>query len=265
MEKWRYADLSWPEIQEAVDQEKVVIQPFGSIEGHGPHLPCGVDTYIIEAVCKSVGEGIPDKVLIMPTIPYGFAIHHMDYPGTINIDSSLLIEVAYCVGKSLARHGFKKIIFANGHGTNNASLDIASKRVTMETESLCALLNWYTMAGNKIKELRESHFPGGISHAGEMETSEMMYLTPHLVKEELFESNIWESGSDFLWRDLFPPSPVNFMDVWSRISKNGTMGDPTCASAEKGKEFHKEAVKQICKFVEQFRAYKILPRKDHHR
>jgi creatinine amidohydrolase len=188
----------------------------------------------------------------------------MDFPGAIDVGGQLLVELAVAAGRSLAHHGFRRLVLVNGHATNSAPLDIAAKRLTLETASICALVDWFKLASGVVKKVRESSFPGGISHACELETSVMLHLRPDLVDMSKAEPEIWCSGSDYLWRDLYPPSPVNFMDAWSRISARGVMGDPTRATAEKGREIFEEVVCELARFVEQFRRYPVRPRADHH-
>jgi len=264
LQAWDYSELSWEEVREAARAGRVAVQPFGSLEGHGPHLPCGVDNFIVAEICRGVGRCIPEHVVVLPLVPYGFAQHHMDFPGAVDVGAQLLVELAVAVGRSLAHHGFRRLVFVNGHAANSAPLDIAAKRLTLETASICALVDWFKLAAGAVRRLRESSFPGGISHACELETSVMLHLRPELVDMAKAEPNIWESGSDYLWRDLYPPSPVNFMDAWSRISARGVMGDPTTATADKGREIFEEAVRELGRFIEQFGRYQIRPRPDHH-
>ena len=80
-EKYLYADLTWPEVNTAVSQGKVILMPVGSTEQHGPHLPLDVDNLIVSSLCLEAGRRSPDKILVAPAIPYGYNIHAMDYPG----------------------------------------------------------------------------------------------------------------------------------------------------------------------------------------
>lgn len=55
-----------------------------------------------------------------------------------------------------------------------------------------------------------------------------------------------------------------FMDWWSRISKTGTVGDPTLATAEKGKIVFEAAATELVKLVREFRNWTGMPRRDMH-
>ena len=96
----------------------------------------------------------------------------MDFPGTINIHWEHFIKFVVDVGKSLAYHGFKKIVFLNGHGSNVPNLDLAARRVNLETDAECIASSWWTLLSvdkNFMPSWRESKFPGGCAHACELE------------------------------------------------------------------------------------------------
>ena len=73
----RYELLTWPEINEAVAQEKVVVLPIGSVEQHGHHLPLDVDVKLASSVCNAAGVRAPETMLVLPAVGYGFTHHVM--------------------------------------------------------------------------------------------------------------------------------------------------------------------------------------------
>ena len=138
--EYRYEKLTWPEINDAVDQNQVCIIPCGAVEQHGDHLPLDVDLMCPGSIARGVGEANPDKVLVLPTIAYGYTGHVMDFPGTINTHYETFIKQVLDVTTSLAYHGFKKIILLNGHGSNMPNLDLAARRTNLETSAECLLI-----------------------------------------------------------------------------------------------------------------------------
>src|SRR4051812_47858050 len=144
-EPWRYEKLTWPEINDAAKQKKPVVVPIGSIEQHGPHLPLDVDMLEVTAVAQAAARLIPNDVLVLPTQVNGYTGHVMDFPGTINIHFETLIRFMIDIGKSLAYHGFKKILFINGHGSNAPNMDLAARRVNLETDAEAIACNWWSM------------------------------------------------------------------------------------------------------------------------
>ena len=84
--EYRYNRLTWPEMNDAIAAQKLVILPTASTEQHGQHLPLDVDTFLCESVCLEVGRRAADQVLVLPPIAYGLNLHHIDFPGTIHIE-----------------------------------------------------------------------------------------------------------------------------------------------------------------------------------
>src|ERR1700734_1640229 len=116
-QEYRYEKLTWPEINDAVELGKVCILPVSAVEQHGPHLPLDVDVICPTEIARGAGRAIPDKMLVLPTHCYGYTGHVMDFPGTINTHFEHFMDGVLDIVKSLAYHGFKKIILLNGHGS----------------------------------------------------------------------------------------------------------------------------------------------------
>lgn len=158
--EWRYEKLTWPEINETIEMRKVCIIPCGAVEQHGPHLPLDVDLMCPGGIARGVGESMRDKVLVLPTIAYGYTGHVMDFPGTINTHWETFIKQVLDVTKSLAYHGFKKIILLNGHGSNMPNLDLAA-RTNLETDAECVLIAWWNLltVDKTFAELAKANSP----------------------------------------------------------------------------------------------------------
>ena len=264
MKTYRYEELTWPEMKEAIAQQPVIVLPVGSVEDHGPHLPLLVDICCATEIARRAVERVDGLALLMPTVYYGFEEHHMEFPGTISIQGQTLINYATDIGVSVARHGFTKMLILNGHGSNAPFLEIAARNITNTTPAVCAFANWWRLGAKVMKEIRESDFPGGMSHGCEAETSALLYLRPDLVQMDKAEKDISFQKSDFIWRDLVTPSPVSFMESWSRISKEGVVGDPTLATRKKGERIVEGTAEEVAAFLREFHDREIRPRIDHH-
>ena len=94
-QKYMYADLTWPEVNEAVEMGKVILLPVGSIEQHGRHLPLDCDLFLAWSCCVEAGRRLPEKILVAPGIPYGYIIHAMDFPGTVHVGHNHFL--GYCL------------------------------------------------------------------------------------------------------------------------------------------------------------------------
>jgi creatinine amidohydrolase len=265
-----YAKLTWPEVNEAVAAGKVPVVPVGSIEQHGPHLPLDVDCVLPAGVAYAAAELAPERILVLPTISHGYTAHVMDYPGTINIHYQHFIEMVLDVVKSLAYHGFKKIVLLNGHGSNMPNLDLVARRANLETDAECVFCAWWsllTVDKTFMPRWRESAFPGGCAHACELETSAYLYLDGENVRRErAHDGRITynEEGSDFHWIDLFAAGPAPLTTWTSTYLRDGTAGAAHLATAAKGKAVVEEAAKQLARLVLEFAARPKSPRTDHH-
>src|SRR5947208_7904926 len=100
--EFRYEKLTWPEINDAVDLGKVCVVPCGAIEQHGAHLPLDVDLVCRLLLEKKNGKRVPDKLLVLPTVCYGYTGHVMDFPGTINNHHEHFIHHVLNITNSLA-------------------------------------------------------------------------------------------------------------------------------------------------------------------
>ena len=262
--KYRYDHYTWPEMKDVVARQPVCILPIGSVEDHGRHLPLDVDNFLIGEMCEDVARRIPDEVLLLPGIPYGFEDHHMSFPGTITIRSEHLEAFVLDITLSLAHHGFRKILIADGHGSNMQIVDMAARKTTIQSDALCACFIWPSLITGLLKDTRESPFPGGMAHACELETSVYLHLNEQAVQMDNAVREIEFHKSKYYWHDLAGGPPVRMMDWWSRISRSGVIGDPTLATKEKGRLWYDATVNSLVEFIREFRAFEIRPRADMH-
>jgi creatinine amidohydrolase len=245
--------------------------PCGAVEQHGPHLPLDVDIACPTGIAHGAGRLIPEKLLVLPTVSYGYTGHVMDFPGTINNHFEHFIDHVLDITKSLAYHGFKKIVLLNGHGSNMPNLDLVARRTNLETDAECILAAWWnllTVDKEFLPRWRQSKFPGGCAHACELETSLYLYLAGDDVRKDQIKSGVIsfnEENNAFNWVDLFATGPATLVSWTSSYSETGVLGEAELASAEKGQVAYEEAVKQLARFVKWFRDRPVDPRVDHHR
>ncbi|HUS34751.1 MAG TPA: creatininase family protein [Verrucomicrobiae bacterium] len=269
--EFRYEKLTWPEINDAIDLRKVCIVPCGAVEQHGHHLPLDVDMVCPTGIANGAGREIPDQILVLPTVCYGYTGHVMDFPGTINNHFEHFIDHVLDITKSLAYHGFKKIVLLNGHGSNMPNLDLVARRTNLETDAECILAAWWnllTIDKEFLPRWRQSKFPGGCAHACELETSLYMYLDGGNVRTDLIKSgeiSFNTENNEFNWVDLFAAGPATLISWTSSYSETGVLGAAELATAEKGRVAYEEAVKQLVRFVKWFRDRPVDQRRDRHR
>jgi creatinine amidohydrolase len=210
-------------------------------------------------------------MLVLPVVAYGYTGHVMDFPGTINNDFEHFMHHVLDITKSLAYHGFKKIVLLNGHGSNMPNLDLVARRTNLETDAECVLVGWWNLLAvdkNFMPRWRESKFPGGCSHACELETSLYLYLDGDNVRKDQIQSgtiSFNNEDSPFNWVDLFAAGPATVISWTSSYSETGVLGDAELGTAEKGRQAYEEAVKQLVRFVTWFKDRPKDVRRDRHR
>jgi creatinine amidohydrolase len=258
-----YSKLTFEEVR-AADKDRVVILPVGATEDHGPHMALDTDTLLVGSVAEGAAAEAPDEILVMPTIPYGFNEHHKDFPGVIWIQPETLIAFVTDVTRSLAHHGFRRMLILNGHGSNHPVLDLAARKTVIETGAICVFASYWNLMADTINELRASP-PGGIAHACEFEASLYMHLDPdHVYPDRAKAQIVHDPASRYFNLDLAGRNRAMLMRWWSAQSPDGTMGDPTVATAERGKLFLEAAVRETVGLVREIRALPWLERRDHH-
>jgi creatinine amidohydrolase len=258
--EFRYNRLTWADMNDAIAAQKLVILPTGSTEQHGRHLPLDVDVFLCESVCLEVGRRAADRVLILPPIAYGLNLHHIDFPGTIHIEPETFIAFCLNITKSIAYHGFEKILIVNGHGSNTPLIDLVARKTVLATQSLCFATGYYQFLQEAFAPIRESRVT---AHADEFETSLYLHLAPERVRMNLAVEDNDRMGK-FVSSDSTSNYPIRFNDFWGRWTKTGVHGDPTKATAAKGKILFEAAVAGLLQVVDELRAWPIGKRQDMH-
>jgi len=256
---YRYQRLTWQEMNAAIAAQKVVVLPTGSTEQHGPHLPLDVDAFLVESVCLELGRRAPDRVLVLPPVSFGLNRHHIDFPGTIHIEPEVFIAFCLNITKSVAYHGFQKILIVNGHGSNTPLVDLVARKTVLTTESLCAAVNYYSLGVEAFDRVKQTPV---MAHADEFETSLYLYLAPERVRMERAVA-----GNDVMGRYMSSDSTspfVRFNDYWSRWTETGVHGDPTAATPEKGQVIWEAVLSRLVELVDEFRAWPLARRRDWH-
>ena len=271
MEGYSYNEMCWPEIKEVVKEKRVAILPVGAIENHGPHLPLDADTVIVEEVCKRAAKKMEKDVAVLPVVPYGLSVHHIDFPGTITIKVPTFTEYIQDICKSLAFHGFKYILIVNGHGGNIPSLQTVARTIVFECPGvLCMVVSWWhpKKVVDTYKNLKIYDDQGYVDHGGISETSIYMAVKPYAVNMEK-ATRIEYPKPEF--QGLKPeevPTEIKeqdyYLSYWSGVTKLGNVGDPTKATVEKGEALLNAAAQSIVDTVKALKQMKPRERVDHH-
>ena len=246
-------------MNDAIAAQKLVVLPTGSIEQHGPHLPLDVDVFLAQSVCLELGRRAADRVLVLPPVSFGLNRHHIDFPGTIHIEPEVFIAFALNITKSVAYHGFEKILIVNGHGSNTPLVDLVARKTVLGTNSLCAAVNYFSLGMEAFKSVQETPV---VAHADEFETSLYLHLAPERVRMDKAVADNDVVGK-YMSSDSTSPY-VRFNDFWARWTKVGVHGDPRAATPEKGKIIWEAVLSRMVELVDEFRAWPVAARNDRH-
>lgn len=214
------------------------ILPVGSSEYHGEHLPFGTDTLVAEHLTKEICKEFKD-LLMLPTIPIGMSAHYSSFPLTLSLKTETLIHLLTEIFDSLNKHGLKKLIIINGHDGNIPAIDAATREYRTKNSDfkIMVLEAWWETAGQLVpKDTFEVW--GGLGHGGEGETSMMLKINPDLVNMKKARGIVPELPSHIEWKWTF-----------NEITPYGVTGDPTKATAEKGKLMENALVKHTVGFI----------------
>jgi creatinine amidohydrolase len=254
---YRLEELNWPQAQAAFEAGAMAVLPVGSLEQHGRHLAISTDNVLGDALAAASVQGAVARgvrVLLCPPLHYGYTMHNMDFPGTMTLRTETLLAVGVDLVTSLVHHGCQKIVLLNSHGSNWSILDLVSRQVmNRHPEVLVAAIFPIKMAAAELEKLREAKQTGGMSHGCELETSLMLYLRPELVDMDKAVHDISQPDSRFYWRDILRGSRgVALADLTRHASRTGLVGDPTVATAEKGRQFFDLIVSATVEFLVEF-------------
>jgi creatinine amidohydrolase len=251
-------ELTWEEVATYLAIDDIVIFPIGSTEQHGPAGVCGTDTYVALGLAEDAARR--SGVLVAPPMWYGESSHHMALPGTIAIRAETLLEVVRDVCRSLARHGFHKIILINGHKGSNLPPLITAAKSLHETELprvLIAVVDPLHLGRTIAREVKEAPE----HHGGELELSQVWYRFPDHVRPDRFPTqgaDLRAALSEFGVTDLFGVQGDTIEIPWSSydqeaMSPSGSLSDASRSAKDKGMRFHEHMVNNLVRFIDWLR------------
>jgi len=227
------SEMTWPDVAQAVaNGATTVILPLGATEQHGPHLPLGTDTFRAAALAKRLAAQLPGS-LVAPVLPIGCSDEHTGFPGLFSLSSETLAAVIVDCAQRMVGWGVHQLIPLSAHGGNEQALALAGERLRQQLPQLCVWLPaTLTQVAAPLLAIAEEDAisPEMLGlHAGEGETSEMLYLHPELVRMEYAVPGHTGDMVEILPR---------LREVGLRpLAPNGILGDPRPARAARGERY----------------------------
>lgn len=254
-------DLTWEDVAEYLTHDDIVIFPIGATEQHGPAGPLGVDAFVANYLAEDAATRT--QVLCAPPMWYGDSTHHLGFPGTISLTAETEMAVCMDVYRSLAKHGFRKIITINGNKSANLPGLLAATKTIHEFE----LPNVFFAVVDPMKIGRgiAQKIKGDVveHHGGQLEISQVWYKRPELIKQDKLNDHLLDHQpifSEFFHMDLFGGGHDVIDIPWSSAEQraftpSGQFSPNTGASVEMGRQYHEYMVDRLVDFIEWLRNY----------
>lgn len=220
--------MSWTAIA-ALDQQTPVVIPIAALEQHGHHLPVFTDSLLLGEIVRRVEACMSERILVAPLMWLGNSDHHLDFAGTLSAAPRTYLDLLLGLADNFITHGFRRILFLNGHGGN----DVPGKQAIFElrqryrhrADLLLLLATYWNLVDQAWESVPQSH-QREMGHACEWETSMILRLAPKLVapRHELLDPVPFGSA--------FQPAFRGWITKDRTVP--GHIGYPHLATAEKG-------------------------------
>lgn len=260
MSKTNLMEMTWQEAEQAFAEKKVAVIPVGSNEQHGPALPVSTDWVIADYLAKEVAKKT-DKAIVTPVIPFGHALYHADFPGTLAVSTAILGDYVRSVCEQLVNYGITHILFINGHGGNNTALYDVGQYFRLKNIPV-ANIQWFDIGGELNTEW------GLLGHGDIIETSMMLHINPDIVRLDRANIPVNKKIGSIQLLDLhrgkFEGASV-YMNVRTKdVSDTGDLieyghsadadyaKNPKDATAELGKAVAEGVTDYIARFIDEF-------------
>ena len=220
---------------------RVALLPFGAIEEHGPHISVGADWHAATELGKRLADAA--GLVLLPPVPYGQVWSLAGYPGSLSISDETLVSVVTELASGLQAAGVTGLVLLSCHLGNMQALKEASRR--LYRNGFHALHLFYPGL-REISALCRStpEAYSEIVHSDEVETSIFLELVP---------GDVEMSKAVAEWPDL-PAYLHSSAEPWRDFCASGVFGDPTNASAEKGREIVAFVVQRAAELIRGWRA-----------
>ena len=221
-----------------LDIEKIVaVLPIAAIEQHGPHLPVGVDSIIIESLVNIISERLPknSNLIFLPTQKIGKSNEHHRFPGTLSFTMETMTSMLVDIGNSLNNFGIRKLVLFNSHGGNISIMDTVVRELRIHNKMFVFNLNWFGL-GMPDGIFTDQELKHGI-HAGDLETSVMLAIDSDKVvlsKAKNFIPKTIELEKKF--KNIGLNSGAKFGWATQDLNSSGACGNAEIATVEKGEK-----------------------------
>jgi creatinine amidohydrolase len=236
-------NLASPDVAEVLGRRGIAVMPFGSVEQHGPHLPCGTDTMASDLVAAELAERL--DALIVPAGQYGVTPIHAGHPGTISLRREVFESYLTNLCEEMVGMGAKTFVFVNWHEGNIASLDAVATDLQSRHEALVV-----TSHACYVAQRLYAPMGGELTHGGGIETLAVMAHDPGLVRMDRVTEPTRPEGADALDSMRRSREIYGYITDVTEIADDGWYGDPQWADEDRAREFGATLADEIASEVE---------------
>ncbi|HEX2190542.1 MAG TPA: creatininase family protein [Longimicrobiaceae bacterium] len=236
---WILAETTWKTVRDTAYE--VAVLPWGATEAHNLHLPYATDVVQCDVVAAEAARrawAAGARVVVLPTVPFGVQTGQLDIPLCLNLNPSTQAAVLADLAASLEGQGIRRLVVLNGHGGNDFRQMI--RELQPRTGVFLSAVDWWRTVD------AAAYFDRPGDHAGELETSVMLHAAPGLVLP------LAEAGDGRERR----PRVAAFREGWAwtprrwtAVSADTGVGDPSAATAERGRAFLDAVAERIAGFL----------------
>ncbi|MHB2165409.1 creatininase family protein [Alsobacter sp. R-9] len=256
-----WTELSRSDLDSGALFAAVAVLPLAAVEQHGPHLPLGVDRFIMDAHLQQVLATAPSELplVVLPVQSVGASDEHLAFPGTLNLTPTLAIPAWTALGEAVHRAGCGRIVLVSSHGGNSAAMEIVAQALRVRCGMVAVTTSWSRLGAppGVVAEVDLQHD----WHGGLVETSIMLAHRPDLVRMDRaadFASRGREMEAAF--SVLRATRPAGFAWMAQDLHPAGALGDASAASAEIGRAFVDHAAARFIALVEDVRRFSLQAR-----
>lgn len=234
MTRYRIDELSSPDVRDAITRNPVAVLPLGSIEQHGPHLPCGTDTYAAELIAEKLADRL--DALYVPFGPYGVTPIHAGHPGTINLRRSTFEALLQDICSELIDMGVRVFVLVNWHEGNTPSLNAIATELQSAHDEVTVVAAQACYTAKRIY----ADAGGELTHGGGIETLAVMAYDPDLVARD--RAGTAKRPADALEMDEMRRSDetYGFITDVTALAVEGWYGNPGWATQDRAKTFARD-------------------------
>ncbi len=233
----------------------IVVVPVGSTEQHGPHATLGLDTFGAAFVSQKVAEKL--DAVMAPALPYGMSLAHAGFKGTISLTPTTLAVVMREICSALLAQGFRLLLIISGHRDNDASIQIAASEARAVHGGHILSMFYGEVNRGRLAEAvgvpAETFRPediryGADGHGGSVELSLSMAFEPRSARPDRYFT------PDTTRADLRRTFPFKAAQTIDEYGDRGVFGNPTNASAERGRHLVESTAEAIAHQVRRYLA-----------